>query len=399
MNKKTIALAGNPNVGKSTLFNALTGMKQHTGNWSGKTVANAAGRMKFRDAIFEFIDLPGVYSLSSLSPDEKAASDFIKSGRADIVLIVADATCLERNLLLVKDILALTEKAVLCVNLIDEAEKKGINVNIKDLSAILGIPVVSTAARSRKGLSSLLSVLYRFNPKEASPGPSGKELPSVSSICSRCVTQSEREPHRLDRRADRIITSRALGFPIMTLLLIFIFWLTMSGANYPSSLLSRAFAGLGDLLEELLASAQAPRQLTSLLIDGVYTTLTWVVSVMLPPMAIFFPLFTLLEDLGYLPRVAFNLDSAFRSCGAHGKQALTMCMGFGCNACGITGCRIIESPRERLIAILTNSFVPCNGRLAPPGGKHYYGKERRSHGYSKPLYDSKGRGIRPEAVP
>lgn len=361
MEKKTIALAGNPNVGKSTVFNALTGMKQHTGNWPGKTVTNTVGHAKYKDTVFEFVDLPGAYSLNSKSPDEAVTGSYILSGKADLVLIVADATCLKRNLLLIKDILAVTGKAVLCVNLMDEAEKKGICPDIAKLQELLGIPVIATAARSKKGLPQLLETLYSSCPQDTSPIQ--KSEMDIDDVYRQCVTLKNSQPHGFDRRLDRIVTSKALGFPIMILLLLVIFWITMVGANYPSSALSSLFDMLDEKLRLLLEAAHAPGVLTAVLMDGLYTTLTWVISVMLPPMAIFFPLFTLLEDFGYLPRVAFNLDHAFKSCGAHGKQSLTMCMGFGCNACGIMGCRIIESPRERLIAIITNNFVPCNGRF------------------------------------
>ena len=176
-----------------------------------------------------------------------------------------------------------------------------------------------------------------------------------------------------DRRLDRILTSRATGIPVMLLMLAVVFWLTITGANYPSQLLADALFWVQDRLTEFFVWMGAPLWVNSLLVEGVYRVLAWVVSVMLPPMAIFFPLFTLLEDSGYLPRIAFNLDRGFKRCHACGKQALTMCMGFGCNAAGITGCRIIDSPRERLIAIITNNFVPCNGRLPPP----YKGKQTR----------------------
>lgn len=358
MNKKTIALAGNPNVGKSTVFNALTGMHQHTGNWPGKTVTNASGQFKYKDITFSIVDLPGAYSLNSSSPDELAASEYIKSTEADIVLIVADATCLRRNLIFIHDVLSITGSAILCLNLMDEAAKKGISVNIECLQEMLGIPVIPMAARSSKGIDELLETLSTYPYENSSPINIDPE-----SIYHSCVIVSNDSPHSFDRRLDRIVTSKSLGFPIMFLLLILIFWITMVGANYPSSALSSLFSFIESHLRHFMQSAGLPVSMVSMLMDGLYTTLTWVIAVMLPPMAIFFPLFTLLEDFGYLPRIAFNLDSAFRKCGAHGKQALTMCMGFGCNACGITGCRIIESPRERLIAILTNNFVPCNGRF------------------------------------
>lgn len=359
MKRKIIALAGNPNVGKSTLFNALTGMHQHTGNWPGKTVTNASGQLKYNDMILNFIDLPGAYSLTSNSPDEMITGEYIDSNQADVILIVTDATCLERNLLLVNEILSKTKNAILCINLMDEAKKKGININIPELKNILGIDVIPTSARSKKGLSKLLKALYDFAPENTNK----TDLPSPKEICSRCVNYKNGEPHSLDRKLDRIVTSKALGFPIMIMLLILILWLTIVGANYPSSALSSLFSSLDGYIRTYMTNISLPQPLISFLMDGIYKTLTWVISVMLPPMAIFFPLFTFLEDFGYLPRIAFNLDHIFKKCGAHGKQALTMCMGFGCNACGVTGCRIIESPRERLIAIITNSFVPCNGRF------------------------------------
>ena len=160
-----------------------------------------------------------------------------------------------------------------------------------------------------------------------------------------------------------MLTGRRWGIPIMLGLLAVIFWLTISGANLPSALLAKGLFRLQDLLSGALLGLGVPLWLHDALILGVYRVAAWVVSVMLPPMAIFFPLFTLLEDMGYLPRVAYNLDRPLKRCGACGKQALTICMGFGCNAAGVVGCRIIDSPRERLLAILTNSFVPCNGRF------------------------------------
>ncbi len=374
MKKRTIALAGNPNVGKSTVFNSLTGMNQHTGNWPGKTVSGARGSFTYKDTVFTLVDLPGTYSLSAASVDEAVAGDYICSGEADITLIVADATCLERNLNLVLQILSITKKAILCVNLLDEAQKKKISIDLEKLSELLEIPVVGMAARSGTGLDTLLETLWSFTQEaeckdshtvkaDYDPGAWQEFLPRANEVYCACVTKGTDEPHAFDRRLDRIVTSRIFGFPIMLLLLVLIFWITITGANYPSQWLSCCFSWLEEHLRGVFAASGAPASLTGICMDGVYTTLTWVISVMLPPMAIFFPLFTLLEDFGYLPRVAFNMDHAFKKCCAHGKQSLTMCMGFGCNACGVIGCRIIESPRERLIAILTNNFVPCNGRF------------------------------------
>lgn len=375
MKSRTIALAGNPNVGKSTVFNSLTGLNQHTGNWPGKTVSGAQGAFTYKDTRYLLVDLPGTYSLAATSIDETVARDYLCSGEADATLIVVDGTCLERNLNLVLQILSITENVILCVNLLDEARKKKISIDLDQLSRLLGIPVVGMSARARDGLDLLLETLHTFEYKEdpAVKADWAEHLRSdetrlgilrrTHEICASCVTFEKKDPHAFDRRLDRIVTSRKFGFPIMLLLLFFIFWLTIAGANYPSQGLTYLFAWLQNQLEAFLSYIHTPAFIEAPLIDGIYKTLTWVISVMLPPMAIFFPLFTLLEDFGYLPRVAFNMDHAFKKCCAHGKQALTMCMGFGCNACGVTGCRIIESPRERLIAILTNSFVPCNGRF------------------------------------
>ena len=383
----TVALAGNPNVGKSTIFNALTHLHQHTGNWPGKTVSNASGQFFWRDADFTVVDLPGTYSLRSGSVEEEIARDYIKSGEADLVVCVADATCLQRNLNLILQIRELTPSLIVCVNLMDEAEKKRIHVDLPRLSQLLSVPVVGTSARSGRGLMELKNALYdqalrignseaarslplidSASPEVLNSGPTSLSLEQIARrsrfIYGCCVSSPKEDPHVRDRRLDRLFTSPVTGYPIMLLLLCVIFWLTLSGANLPSQWLSRGFDALVPHLHTVLRALSLSPTAESLLVDGLYRTLTWVISVMLPPMAIFFPLFTLLEDSGYLPRIAFNLDHCFRRCGAHGKQALTTCMAFGCNACAVTGCRIIESPRERMIAILTNALIPCNGKFA-----------------------------------
>ncbi|MEW9094196.1 MAG: ferrous iron transport protein B [Clostridiaceae bacterium] len=434
-----IALAGNPNTGKSTLFNSLTGMKQHTGNWTGKTVTTAHGSYEYKDKNFILVDLPGTYSLLSNSAEEEVARDFICFGNPNATVVIADATCLERNLNLLLQTLEMTDKVVLCVNLIDEANRKKININLKELSNILGIPVVGTSARSGHGLDELMEAVYKVSSGEIITNPLKikynsfvedtieKLSPKLEKLCedklesrwlavklidgedfilksidkylginisedesllslikaeenityeiaSSIVKESENiankvvhfeksDYNHIDRKIDDILTSKTFGIPIMILMLALIFWITIKGANYPSQLLSNMFFSLEDKLTQLFLSNGWSQGLHDMLVLGVYRTLGWVISVMLPPMAIFFPLFTLLEDLGYLPRVAFNLDNFFKKACAHGKQALTMCMGFGCNAAGVIGCRIIDSPRERLIAIITNFFVPCNGRF------------------------------------
>ncbi len=436
--EKTIALAGNPNVGKSTVFNALTGMKQHTGNWTGKTVSNAFGEYCFNNIDYTIVDLPGTYSLLVSSKEEAKARDFLLSNNIDAVVVVADATCLERNLNLVLQILELTDNVIVCVNLLDEAKKKKINIDLDELSLYLGIEVIGASASKGEGLKDLKEAVEsvvtqkrRYFPTKIEYSPLieqnitdisdtlQNDLPEklkryyslrlleddiyikekladnnktiefidklkkdniynpenirdtiVNTIVSKCeyiynktVTIENPDYKQRDRKIDRILTSKLFGIPILLLMTAFIFWLTIVGANYPSQWLTSFFNAVGTNLTVGLQALNTPDFITSMLIDGVYTTTTWVVAVMLPPMAIFFPLFTLLEDLGYLPRIAFNMDSLFKKAHCHGKQSLTMCMGFGCNACGVTGCRIIDSPRERLIAIITNSFMPCNGRF------------------------------------
>jgi len=375
----TVALVGNPNVGKSTVFNALTGLHQHTGNWPGKTVAVARGTFNHQGAHYALVDLPGIYSLTADSAEEKIAGDFVRSSQAQATLVVADATCLERNLFLLLQILFVTHPVVLCVNLTDEAKKKGIEVDIAALSRILEIEVIPAAARNGKGIENLRCALARAVQCPRSSSSLSKNRCADLSACSseertaalhRLAAEIAAEtvhtahnPYRRDRKLDRLFTSRVFGGASMALLFLFILWLTVAGANIPSQALCRFLFSLQKPLTAFLAALHLPPAVQHALTDGVYRTAAWVIGVMLPPMAIFFPLFTLLEDVGYLPRIAFNLDRCFRCAGTNGRQSLTMCMGLGCNACGVTGCRIISGRRERLIAILTNSFVPCNGRF------------------------------------
>lgn len=358
----TVTLAGNPNVGKSTLFNALTGLHQHTGNWPGKTVGLARGVCRRDNVEWVFTDLPGTYALSGSSEDEQIAAEYLCQNTADCTVVVCDGSCLSRSLILALEILQNDGQVVLCVNLMDEANLHGIGVNPETLSSLLGIPVVLTAAEDPSGLERLLRVIC-----ETAGGMPQAHIPfsdpivSAEEIAKACTYRKGVDRTQWHRKVEKLLVSRRFGFGLLALTLFLILWLTVWGANYPSAALSFLFDRIYLLLNNWLSFL--PDWLRGLLLDGCYTTCARVIAVMLPPMAIFFPLFTLLEDIGYLPRMAFLLDPAMARCGGCGKQALTLCMGLGCNAVGILGCRILDSPRERTAAILTNAMVPCNGRF------------------------------------
>lgn len=452
-----IALAGNPNVGKSTVFNALTGLRQHTGNWPGKTIVRAEGAFSHQGKRVKLVDLPGTYSLQAGSMDEEVARDFILFGRPDVTVVVVDATRLERNLNLALQILEISDQVVVYLNLIDEARRKGIAIDANQLEQELGVPVVSGVARENVGVEDLLDRAHNLATEKTSTAPYrlqsysedvektvaslaqlvGNAFPNVPNTrwvalrllnadeavvesvrsgelgqlgeeSDRPVVSTNQRTHLIDsarrmrwdlptnfydriserlydaaqkiadkaqvrglnkarfdfdRALDGVLTSRLFGFPLMLAILAVVFWVTIEGANGPSGFLATVLIdNAHPWLKSLAETAGLPWWLSGFAFDGVYLATAWVVAVMLPPMAIFFPIFTFLEDFGYLPRIAFNLDALFRAAGSHGKQALTMCMGFGCNAAGVVATRVIDSPRERLIAIITNNFSLCNGR-------------------------------------
>lgn len=441
---------GNPNVGKSTVFNEITGSHQHTGNWTGKTVDIAKGRFYYKFTDYELVDLPGTYSLLSSSEEERLARDYLCFEEYDCVVCVVDATNLLRNLNLVLQVMEVTDKVVVLLNLSDEAKKKNIEVDTDHLSKLLGVPVIKATARSGKGINELLEKIHlisnntminepktlfysnsienavhrvqrglkgnietnknlrffalRLLENNADFNHSFKEhfgadifhngsvrgnlntaksdleklgynnekyirsitasiFDKASSIAEQTVKSLPSKKERMEKALDKILMGKYTSIPVMLLLFGAVLWITIAGSNYPSDFLRGIFDSFETWLADSLIGIGVSATVVSLLVNGILKVLLWVVAVMLPPMAIFFPLFALLEDFGILPRIAFNLDGAFERCGACGKQALTTCMGYGCNAVGVTGCRIIDSPRERIVAVITNSLTPCNGRF------------------------------------
>lgn len=448
--KKKVLLMGNPNVGKSTVFNEITGLHQHTGNWTGKTVDIAKGEYYYKFCDYELIDLPGTYSLLSSSEEERLARDYLCFEDYDCVVCVVDATNLLRNLNLVIQVIEVTDKVVLLLNLADEAKKKNIDIDTDSLSKMLGIPVIKATARSGKGINELLEQIHMIsngtiknNPKMlfysnavenavhkvqrglkcavdtnkslrffalrllendesfnksfkshfgedvfhngtlrgninlakselAQLGYDGeKYIKAITAsifrksgdIVNQTVISLPSKKERLEKSLDGILLGKFTSIPVMLAIFGVILWLTIAGSNYPSDLLRTVFDSFELWFSSALLNIGLPYTVVSLFVNGILRVLLWVIAVMLPPMMIFFSLFALLEDFGVLPRVAFNLDGAFEKCGACGKQALTTCMGYGCNAVGVMGCRIIDSPRERLVAVITNSLTPCNGRF------------------------------------
>lgn len=431
MNEYNILLLGNPNVGKSSIFNILTGENQHTGNWIGKTVETKLGKYNYQNNIYNIYDLPGTYSLNSTSVEEEVTKEAILFTNYDLIIVVIDSTAIRRNLNLLFQILEYNTNVILCLNLIDIANNQKIKIDIEKLKSILKIDVIATSSYKKIGIDTLkeyisknvvkttfpkfyieynqnlldaikyinekykidnnyialkiiendIKILKRFKIKENIINDGlilKKELEKAKTIdeqiidgykqledkiIKETVTKKNSNSQNKRRKVDKILTNKITGIPIMVLMLSIILFITIYLSNYPSTLLFNIFSNIEKYLINIFDFFKIPDFIKSPFIDGIYKTLSWVVSVMLPPMAIFFPLFSILEDLGYLPRVAFNLDGIFASCHSCGKQSLTMMMGIGCNAVGVTNARIIENKKQRLIAIVTNNLVPCNGRF------------------------------------
>ncbi len=450
----TVGMAGNPNSGKSVIFNALTGSRQHVGNWPGKTIERAEGVFFRGNWEIHLVDLPGTYSLAAQSPEEIIARDYIISEEPDVVVNVVDATSLERNLNLTLQLLELTDKVVVALNLMDEVRRQGCEIDVEALEAVLGVPVVSTVATEGEGLPQLKAALVEVaeghrethpasvdygltvegyvqsleadlaklgingqsrwiairlledDPKVIEGFKSGKLSACTLSedasfvypeslkalvrradrlreatrpdarveivrrryefahdIVQRTFRRKRPVEQSLTERADRIITHRVWSWPIMLAILVVVLWVTIQGANVPSEMLSAAFIWLAEGVRDILMHLHAPWWVIGSLVDGLIVGTGTVVAVMLPPMLIFFTAFSLLEDIGFIPRVAFNMDRLMRAVGSQGKHTMVAMMSFGCNVTGVLSCRIIENAKDRIVAIVTSPLILCNGRF------------------------------------
>lgn len=402
MIEKKIILVGNPNVGKSSLFNAFTSLNEHTGNWTGKTVEQAMGSFEYGEVKYTLVDLPGTYSLFYESEEEKVTRDYIVKGKYDATILVADASSLERSMELLLEVLDVTKEVILVLNLWDEVKKRKLSIDVEKLQEIFQIPVIPFSVKEGLGFARLKDCMrsvcpssyqvkhslkiasylqHRMKKNYLNAFLSLEELayhPLYSSfiskmdiiasyhreaedICSKVIDRREEKESRIDFILNCLFANPFSAVFVLFLFLFIILFLTISFSNLPSDMLFQFFSFLEKPLYSFLSFL--PSSLVDFLVLGGYRTLYFVISVMMPPMMIFFPLFSLLEEIGFLPRIAFQLDKPFCKCGSSGKQCLTMCMGLGCNAVGVTGARIMETKKMKVLSILTNSLMPCNGRF------------------------------------
>lgn len=424
--RNNILLCGNPNVGKSSIYNILTHSHEHTGNWTGKTVELSTKKIVGTD--YYLVDLPGIYSLSSLSEEENIAKMTMLFSDYKSIIYVVDATQIEKNLNLLFQILQINKNIILCINMIDELENKNIKLDTNILSNILGIKVIKFSTYKNIGYNELIEAIkednyceynYYYNEeiekhinnissylpvgfnnrymsisvlnkdeylvkyvkeryginlenndvKNYIMNINSEEISDQISIkintLSRIVTNEvfKKSGENSISLLDKIFSNKIYSIIMMTFIMFLIFLITITLANYPSDLLGELFNKFEYFIYKLCLNFNIPKVIYEPILFGVYRVVTFIISVMFPPLVIFFIMWTYAEESGILPRIAFNFDKICSYSNCHGKQCLTMCSGFGCNACAVVGARIMDNKRDRIIAILTNSFIPCNGRF------------------------------------
>ena len=424
--RNNILLCGNPNVGKSSIYNILTHSHEHTGNWTGKTVELSTKKIVGTD--YYLVDLPGIYSLSSLSEEENIAKMTMLFSDYKSIIYVVDATQIEKNLNLLFQILQINKSIILCINMIDELENKNIKLDTNKLSNILGIKVIKFSTYKNIGYNELIEAIkednyceynYYYNDeiekhinnissylpvgfnnrymsisvlnkdeylvkyvkeryginlenndvKNYIMNINSEEISDQISIkintLSRIVTNEvfKKSSENNISLLDKIFSNKIYSIIMMTFIMFLIFLITITLANYPSDLLGELFNKFEYILYKLCLNFNIPKVIYEPILFGIYRVVTFIISVMFPPLVIFFIMWTYAEESGILPRIAFNFDKICSYSNCHGKQCLTMCSGFGCNACAVVGARIMDNKRDRIIAILTNSFIPCNGRF------------------------------------
>lgn len=371
-----IALAGTPKSGKTTIFNGLTGMCRYTGGWWGDGGAPGRGTYRYCGQAYMLLDMPGAYSLSSApfpdSGSRESNDSLLQSRQPDVIAVVADATRLELGLHLLKQVLGMDSgtrntgsiPVILCVNFCDEALRTGLVIDYNLLEDVLQIPVIPCCARDQSHLDDVKAAIHYA----AKPGNRKAFCYdcldfSPKKLTAECISVTSEADGARRVLLDLILTGPVTGKIILLLLLAGVLHLTMLAGGVPSLLLWNALSRLELYLDSAMAYLGAAPWLTGCLIHGGFRALSWTAAIMLPPLAVFLFFFTLLEDLGFLPRASMGMDPIFEKCGACGGQCVTMALGLGCNAAGVACCRSIQSPRERIIAVLTNSMIPCCGRF------------------------------------